>query len=374
MSSGTGHTLPFVCDVPTNASQASSLSRRSNDSFPVADMYSMLKNKAWHDGGILADACAKDQEENARFLGTAFVARDMLKIVDALNEDGKLRFWGRSYSTVLGQTFAAMFPDRIDRMLLDSVVLNDDYHAGQWLTATHGAEDALFNFLKECVDAGPAACPVIANFTGPATTPQDLMNVIHETFQELVDNPITLPDHYLTLPWWQPGGLNLLTELKYAIFTQLYRPAQFLQLYPYVLAALTRNYEAFTKKYEAPPAMPTWNLGVNNFHGIACADSAFRADKPEDMYSLVQSQALSGSFNDAFSPQVWPCAQWKFKAAEQFTGPFTNISTSYPILFINSPHDPVTPLSSAWEASSHYKESRVVVHEGHGVSYCPSSR
>ncbi|KAE8365932.1 Alpha/Beta hydrolase protein [Aspergillus caelatus] len=375
---GTGHTIPFVCDVPHPGIKRS-LSRRSNETLPQADMYSLLKRKAWNDAKVLVDACYEDQQETGRFLGTTFVARDMLKIVDALNEDGKLRFWGRSYSTILGQTFAAMFPDRIDRMLLDSVVLNDDYHAGHWITATKAAEDALYNFFTECINAGTTDCPVIANFTGPATTPDDLMKEMHKAFQELVDNPVTLPDDYEPLPWWQPGGMDLLTELKYTIFSLLYRPEQYPAVYTYILTALTRDYGIVINPPQAAAAAatipPTWNQGANNFHGIACADSHFRANKPEDMYSLVQSQAVTGSFADAFSPQVWPCAQWKFKAAEQFEGPYHGINTSYPILFINSPYDPVTPLSNALEASARYLGSRVVVHGGHGHGFMnhPSS-
>lgn len=37
---------------------------------------------------------------------------------------------GGSYGTLLGQTFAAMFPEKVDRMLLDSVVEASDYMAG----------------------------------------------------------------------------------------------------------------------------------------------------------------------------------------------------------------------------------------------------
>lgn len=31
---------------------------------------------------------------NPEFIGTAFVARDLMSVVDALDEDGLLRFWG----------------------------------------------------------------------------------------------------------------------------------------------------------------------------------------------------------------------------------------------------------------------------------------
>jgi pimeloyl-ACP methyl ester carboxylesterase len=35
-----------------------------------------------------------------------------------------------SYGTFLGQVFASMFPDRVDRMVLDSVLDAPDYAAG----------------------------------------------------------------------------------------------------------------------------------------------------------------------------------------------------------------------------------------------------
>lgn len=69
-----------------------------------------------------------------------------MQIVDALGEDGMLRYYGMyqhgsfvleifivpgfSYGTALGATIAAMFPDRIDKMVLDGVVNVHQYYAG----------------------------------------------------------------------------------------------------------------------------------------------------------------------------------------------------------------------------------------------------
>ncbi|CAM1505166.1 Fc.00g108030.m01.CDS01 [Cosmosporella sp. VM-42] len=363
---GTGKTIPFVCDLSQGKQNSP---RREFTTSPQKDLYSVLQRKAWHDGGILADACGKSQRETGRFLGTTFVARDLLQIVDALNEDGLLRFWGRSYSTDLGQTFAAMFPDRVGRILLDSVQKADDYWAGRWLTANRDTETALLNFFSDCIKAGTKICP-IANYTGPETTSHILLSSLAEVFQEIIDDPITLPDSYpvTAAQWWQPGNMDLYLEFKNLLFSQLYRPDQYFAVLDLVSGALDRNWTAWLTEQPTPTPKPApqWNEGIHNFHGIACADGLFRAENQEDMYSLIQAQQAQDSWADAFVPQQWPCAQWPWHAAERYTSGFDNITTNFPIMLVNSPYDPITPLSGAWEVSAGFKGSRVLVHEGHG--------
>lgn len=49
----------------------------------------------WGNMGIRADACKENGADIGELLGTAFVARDLMRIVDALGEDGMLRYWGK---------------------------------------------------------------------------------------------------------------------------------------------------------------------------------------------------------------------------------------------------------------------------------------
>lgn len=48
----------------------------------------------WDDSTFVAEGCHEAQKQNGSFLSTAFVVRDMVQIIDALGEDGMLRFWG----------------------------------------------------------------------------------------------------------------------------------------------------------------------------------------------------------------------------------------------------------------------------------------
>jgi hypothetical protein len=46
--------------------------------------------------GWLVEYCKNSEQakEVGELIGTGFTARDMMQIVDALDEDGMLRFWG----------------------------------------------------------------------------------------------------------------------------------------------------------------------------------------------------------------------------------------------------------------------------------------
>ncbi|KAF1923265.1 alpha/beta-hydrolase [Didymella exigua CBS 183.55] len=366
---GTGRTIPFIC-IPSNATNSMTKRGEYNFTLPQHDMYASLVEKGWHDGGVYAEDCANTpgMADIGPYINTPFVARDMLEIIDALGEE-KLQYWGISYGTVLGQTFAGMFPDRVGRVLLDSTVLLSDYTSGLWITQTRDTERTLVNFFSECINAGVELCP-IANLTGPDTTADDLHKAYAKVFQELIDDPIYLPEDYVPAPWYQPGNITAYALLKYITLGTLYSPLQYGILSHIIHLALKRDWAgALTllsfQLNQTTPEIP-WNLGLDAFHGITCGDGLFRADKVEDMFSWTQAQAAAGTFADGFGPQIWPCAQWKFDAKERYTGPVTAINTSHPVLFVQGAFDPITPLSGAYEASAHFPGSRIVVQNGAG--------
>lgn len=90
---GTGVTIPYTCFSSTATGTAS---RQDYNAGYVtsANASDVAIGAAWAVGGTLADACAETMADNGSLVGTAFTVRDMMQIVDALGEDGMLRFYG----------------------------------------------------------------------------------------------------------------------------------------------------------------------------------------------------------------------------------------------------------------------------------------
>lgn len=108
----------------------------------------------------------------------------------------KLQYWGLSYGSHLGTTFAAMFPDRIKRMIVDGVVDAEDYTKGLENHDLDDAEKALDQFYSACARAGhpqkrqPDSC-ALANETDSSTSEgvearvQTLLRTIRGLFPEI---------------------------------------------------------------------------------------------------------------------------------------------------------------------------------------------
>jgi hypothetical protein len=50
--------------------------------------------RLWMQGAINSDLCFQKSNATGSLICTAFVARNLISFVDALDEDGMLRYWG----------------------------------------------------------------------------------------------------------------------------------------------------------------------------------------------------------------------------------------------------------------------------------------
>ena len=135
--------------------------------------------------------------KTSKYANTVAVANDLLHYTElrAQNlglpaEQSKLWYYGVSYGTVLGATFASLFPNRIGRMILDGVVDADDYYEGGWNMNLFDTDKAAKTFFTYCHQASPELCA----FHGNASSPEQIERRFYKLFNDLREHPILISD------------------------------------------------------------------------------------------------------------------------------------------------------------------------------------
>lgn len=102
---GTGNTIPFTCGIEPIAHQkqkrqdvrhqdiVDGIDVDELDEYTFAQLAEALEPMFEADQAI-AEECAEAESETGEFVGTSFVARDMLEIVDALGQGPLLNYYG----------------------------------------------------------------------------------------------------------------------------------------------------------------------------------------------------------------------------------------------------------------------------------------
>lgn len=96
-----------------------------------------------------AAACEKANGAILPYVGTVDVARDMDRLREALGDVG-LTYMGQSYGTLLGITYAQLFPTHIRAMVLDSVIDPALSYDQMTLDQADGFEGVLGSFFDWC--------------------------------------------------------------------------------------------------------------------------------------------------------------------------------------------------------------------------------
>lgn len=94
-SMGAGSIVPFNCSNtvlnPSNLINGLTLSNASDTD----------SRQNWVRAGKLANQCLNVEKDLGKHIGTTAVAQDLMRVVDALREDGLLRYWGTPRCSML---------------------------------------------------------------------------------------------------------------------------------------------------------------------------------------------------------------------------------------------------------------------------------
>ncbi|KIW99552.1 uncharacterized protein Z518_11291 [Rhinocladiella mackenziei CBS 650.93] len=353
---GTGNTIPFQCNLTALTGAAVTSQKRDVGTLVSTDLTAVFLNGGWEAAGQLADYCLSEASETGTLIGTAFVARDMIKIVDALDEDGLLRFYGWSYGTALGSYAAAMFPERVERMVLDGNLNPHDYQAGHYGEFAHDIDETFAGFLQACFDATDNCA--LYTLLQPNTT-QDLLDAINLALAPLAQNATLGAEAYLSY-----------LSIKSTFVQPLYFP----RTWPSFAETLASILNGTITAPASDSTPETYGTADNDVIGIRASDATFIANSSEEYLAQVEYQAtISPGFSDVSYFPLWISAQWRMPAKERYWGDF-HVKTKTPILYVNGEFDPVTPLVNAYNASAAFEGSVVLPHSGygHGIFTDPS--
>ncbi|EJC97829.1 uncharacterized protein FOMMEDRAFT_149336 [Fomitiporia mediterranea MF3/22] len=317
--------------------------------------------------GKLVEERAKDV---AKMVSTPTVAQDMLSIMNATGQD-KLQYWGFSYGTVLGATFASMFPDKIGRVIIDGVVDSEAYYMGNWTGMLLDTTKAYTTILDACVQAGPSLCPIFEN-----TTAQ-----VHSRIENLVNKLRAEPVLLFNTSAVNSAIIDYAT-VRNQILGALYSP--------YVDGALLTEALALLEQGNASLIITdSFGSAASQFLEDECpaqTGQPFVASLSEILSTIMCGDIVTDDvqtidyarsaleIGSKLSPEfagTWfanqLCSGWTLRAEDRFNGSFVK-NTSYPLLFIGNTADPVTPLANAMKMSKGFENSVLLTQNSSGHS------
>ncbi|WP_371596429.1 alpha/beta hydrolase [Streptomyces sp. NBC_00564] len=273
----------------------------------------------------MSDACERNGGELIQHISTANEARDIDRVRAALGER-KLSAWGVSYGTYVGAVYSQLFPNRTDRIVLDS---NDDPDhtrvSRAWLAGHEaGVEDTFPEFAKWASAPG--------NPDRLAETADEVRPLFLRLAAKLDREPIPWPGA-------NPAELNG-NVLRQTMLDSLYAPSGFPDLAQLILAA---------QKGTLPPAPPAPPESVlQNVTavgaGTLCNDIAWPKSAAAYEQGVAESR-VKYPLTAGMTRNAMVCAAWPFTPKE----PPVRITDRGPsnILLIQNERDVATPLSGA---------------------------
>lgn len=348
---GVGNSTAVNCFA--NPEEAADWSANYAAGFPVGEKERAAFIAAYKD---LSRRCEQRAPELLRHVSTADTARDLDQLRQAVG-DQQLTYQGISYGTILGATYANMFPDKVRAMVLDS---NWDPQA--WTNHASDDEPRLTSFLRMGSDRSAAATvDQFLTLCGSTSTgrcafsaggPEATREKFDQLMQRLRKQPVgawtyagTVADVVNSLYFVHPGWTELAGRLQDLWQGRVPEPPAF----------------------PPAPAVPNPNPYVGEEQGAAvlCGDSP----NPRDpgVYPALE-EASATRAGDAGRFWTWAtegCASWPAVAANKYSGPW-NKPTAHPVLVVGTRYDPSTPYSASQAMAKELANARLLTVDGHG--------
>ena len=300
-----------------------------------------------------AAACEDRSAEILPWVSTNASARDIDLIRRALGVD-RITYFGFSYGSELGATWATMFPGTVRAAVLDGATDPTLGAAQAALGQARGFEAQLTAFLDDCAARGCA----FAGGGDPATAFDRIMTALDARPRPTVSGRPTLNQ----------------SRAYFAVAKSLYSASQWPDLDDALDGARLGRGAAMLELYDGyfqrrPDG--SWGNELDAFTAIGCLDTDFARDP--DAYETLEPQFRTAA------PRMWPlfthstqCAYWSAAPDPRIAVTGAGAGT---IVVIGTTGDAATPLAGTRAMAAALEDGRLIVveadrHTGYGVNDC----
>jgi pimeloyl-ACP methyl ester carboxylesterase len=298
--------------------------------------------------------CLDRSGDLAAHVSTEEAARDMDVLRAVLDQD-QMVYFGASYGTFLGATYADLFPERVGRLVLDGAIDPSMGSTERSLVQAEGFEVALRAYVEHCVDQR-GRC-----FLGESV--EEGLETIRVFLEGLDEEPI-------------PGdeGRDLTQGLAVlGVWAPLYNESYWTLLDQGLERALSgdgRVLLSFADQYVGRGPNGYVDNSTEALYAVNCLDDGEALTVEEAAAVEDDFVAASPTFGRIFAYGLTACGSWPVESGRgpsELTAPGAD-----PILVIGTSRDPATPLAWA-EALAEQLESGVLVrrdgdgHTGYGA-------
>ncbi|NPD04817.1 alpha/beta fold hydrolase [Nocardioides sp. zg-1308] len=294
------------------------------------------------------DKCAQGSGPVVAHVTTTEAARDMDVLRSALGEE-TLTYFGASYGTKLGATYAELFPEQVGRFVLDGAVDVSLDPQELSLEQATGFETALRAYVQNCLDSTDNC------FLGDSV--EEGLATITGLLDSLEDEPLPAGDRELTVG-----------SAFYGIITPLYNRDYWFLLSNALASALDGKGSALLQLADAYASRSGDGTYLDNSveanYVINCLDDPAAVPFDEVPSLFPAFEEASPTFGRVFA---WGTAGCRGIGLEPSEEPLTiRGEGAAPILVLGTTRDPATPLKWARALSAQLQSGVLVERDGDG--------
>ena len=300
------------------------------------------------------DECMANSGEILPYISTQASATDMNSIRQALGED-KISYFGFSYGSELGATWATMFPQTVRAAVLDGAVDPNSTSAEEGMAQAKGFEGQLATFLAAC--SKNKACEFYNGGKSEAAFDALLL--------DLDAKPLVVSAE--RTPVTQGVAFTAVAQAMYSDYYWSQLEKALADAQQGDGAGLLKLYDDYYQRKDDG----SYGNELEAFLAISCLDdpgaTSIKAVDDAVPSFVDVAPRLGANFGYGYS-----CALWPVKAAVKVE---VNGKGAGPIVVIGTTGDPATPLASTRNMASELEQGILLIveanqHTGYGANEC----